>query len=73
MPVRGPADARRRGRGVGRAFVWLLVLGLVIAAVVIAVAGSSGGSNDVQVRPVDGGTTSEIVDQMIQLIEDNTR
>jgi serine/threonine-protein kinase len=71
--ARAPARERRGGRGVGRALVWLLVLGLVIAAVVIAVAGSSGGTRDVEVRPIEGATTVEIVDEMTQLIDDNTR
>ena len=45
---------------------------MIAAAIAFAVGSSQGGSS-VQITPVDGGSTGEIVDQMKQLINDNTR
>ena len=45
-----------------------------VAAALIAYAlGNSAGSGNVQLRDIDGNTAGEIVDQMKQLIDDNTK
>ncbi|MBA3328726.1 MAG: serine/threonine protein kinase [Solirubrobacterales bacterium] len=71
-PARRERPERRPGRG-RQALIPLLIAALVIAAIVIAASGSSGGSDDVRLGPVDGDNTGEIVDQATRLIDDNTR
>ena len=52
-------------------------MALAVAAVLVLVIayalGSSSGSSDVKLSPVDGNDTGEVVDQLNSLIEDNTR
>ncbi|MEA2193041.1 MAG: hypothetical protein QOI73_3162, partial [Solirubrobacteraceae bacterium] len=71
-----PVRQRRREepprRGPGRAIAYVLLAGLVAAVLAFAL-GSSGGSGKVNITNVDGSSTSEVVDQMDQLIDDNTR
>ncbi len=72
-----PVRARRREesaprRGSGRTVAYVLIAGLVAAVLAFAI-GSSGGSNTVNITDVDGSSTSEVVDQMDRLIDDNTR
>jgi len=72
-----PVRARRREepaprRGPRRALAYVLLAALVAAALAFAI-GSSGGSGGVDITEVDGGSTSEVVDQMDRLIDDNTR
>ncbi|MDX6690764.1 MAG: eukaryotic-like serine/threonine-protein kinase [Solirubrobacteraceae bacterium] len=70
-PVRS-RDEPRRNRGAARFVVWLLILAIGAAAIAYALGNSTGGGN-VQLRDVNGNTTGEIVDQMKQLIDDNTK
>jgi eukaryotic-like serine/threonine-protein kinase len=62
---------RRRGSGL-TALAVVLVAGLIAAAIAYAV-GTSQGAPAAKVRQIDGNSTSEIVDQMESLIDDNTR
>jgi serine/threonine-protein kinase len=74
--IEEPVRQRRREepprRGPGRAIAYVLLAGLVAAVLAFAL-GSSGGSGKVNITNVDGSSTSEVVDQMDQLIDDNTR
>ena len=63
----------RRGGGPGRAIAVVLVIALVAAAIAFAYGSSQGGSNSVNITPVDGDSTSEVVEQMNSLIDENTR
>lgn len=65
-------DEPRRKKGAGRVVAWLLILAIGAALIAYA-AGSSAGGGNVKLREIDGNTTGEIVDQMKQLIEDNTK
>ena len=60
-----------RRSGAGRILAVVLVAG-VIAAVIAFAVGTMNASPSVQLSPVDGDTTSEVVDEMNGLIEDNT-
>ncbi len=61
-----------RKSGAGRWVAFLLMF--AIAAALIAYAlGNSAGAGNVQLRDIDGNTASEVVDQMKQLIDDNTK
>ncbi len=74
--VPDPARRRRDEPGTGRSRSPLLLAAitlLVIGGIIFALTSSSGGSNDVQLSPVDGENTGEIVDQATRLIDDNTR
>ena len=76
-----PADAARRGATPRRrdAAAWATALGLLLLAGRASPPRSRSRSaarraaRSVQLTPVDGGSTGEIVDQMKQLIDDNTR
>ena len=63
----------RRGGGPVRAIAVVLVIALVAAAIAFAYGSSQGGSNSVNITPVDGDSVSEVVEQMNSLIDDNTR
>jgi serine/threonine-protein kinase len=63
---------RGRGGGVLKGLAVVLVGGLIAAAIAYAV-GTSQGGQAVTVRPIDGNSTGEIMDQMESLIDDNTR
>ncbi len=67
---RDTAPPRRSNMGTA---LGLLLLAAVIAAAIAFAVGSSQGGSSVQITPVDGGSTGEIVDQMKQLINDNAR
>jgi serine/threonine protein kinase len=71
-----PERSRRRDapprRGPGRAFAFVLLAAIIAAAIAFAY-GNQGSSGSVQITPVDGGSVTEIVDQMEQLVDDNTR
>ncbi|MDQ3676255.1 MAG: hypothetical protein M3401_05535, partial [Actinomycetota bacterium] len=71
------APARRRDepggkRGAGRWVAMLLILALA-AGVIAYAAGNSAGTDNVKLREIDGSSTGEIVDQMKQLVDDNTK
>jgi len=73
-----PARTRRnevqpRRAGPGRAIAVVLVIALVAAAIAFAYGSSQGGTDSVNITPVDGGSVSEVVEQMNALIDDNTR
>jgi len=65
-------DPRPRNGGAGKVLGVVLVAGILAAVIAFAIGNSQGGSS-VKLSPVDGNTTSEVVDQMNQLIDDNTR
>jgi len=74
------ADIRSRRRepparsgGPMRAIIAVLIAGLVAAAIAFAFSSSQSGADSVKITPVDGGSVSEIVEQMDRLIDDNTR
>jgi len=71
-PERLREPPQRGSGGVLKGFAVVLVGGLVAAAIAYAV-GTSQGDQAVTVRPIDGNSTEEIVDQMDSLIDDNTR
>jgi serine/threonine protein kinase len=63
----------RPGRGgAARLLALALIVGIIAAAIAFAIGNSQGGSS-VKISAVDGSTTSEVVDQMNRLIDDNTR
>jgi hypothetical protein len=70
-PSRRDQPPPRRGGG-GRVLAVVLVAALVAALIAFAIGNSQGGSS-VKLSPVDGDTTSDVVDQMNGLIDDNTR
>ncbi|HEV2775042.1 MAG TPA: hypothetical protein VGV90_05585 [Solirubrobacteraceae bacterium] len=51
----------------------VLAVAAVLVVVIAFAIGSSSGSSDVNLSPVDGNDTGEVVDQLNSLIEDNTR
>ncbi len=61
-----------RSNGLGRLMAVLAVAAVLAIAIAYAV-GSSSGSSDVKLSPIDGNDTGEVVDQLNSLIEDNTR
>ncbi|MFP5362007.1 MAG: protein kinase domain-containing protein [Thermoleophilia bacterium] len=65
-------DAPPPRRGAGRILAVVLVAGLIAAALAFAI-GNMQGSSSVELSPVDGESTSDVVDQMNSLIDDNTR
>jgi serine/threonine-protein kinase len=68
-PAARPAGARR-GRGLVRLLVVVAVLAAIAAALYFALLMPSDG---VRLRDVSGGNTSETVQQMKELIDENTR
>ncbi|HEV7884050.1 MAG TPA: serine/threonine-protein kinase, partial [Solirubrobacteraceae bacterium] len=76
LPPPRYADAaaeRRRGGGASRALLWVLLAAVLAAALAFAIGNSQGGSTSVQIRPVNGNSTDEIVNEMERLVDDNTR
>jgi serine/threonine-protein kinase len=74
-PARGDAGAPapaapRRGRALGTTLVLLALLALVAVALFFALTSGGGGPD---VRDVGGETTEEVVRQLRDLIQDNTR
>ena len=76
-PIPEVAPSRRdrppARRSNARAIAAVLLVAAVLAAAIAFAIGSSQGSSSVQLSPVDGDSTSEVVDQMTRLIDDNTR
>ena len=70
-PSRRDLPPPRRAGG-GR-IVAVVLVAAVVATLIAFVIGNSQGSSSVKLSPVDGDTTSDIVDQMTSLIDDNTR
>jgi hypothetical protein len=50
-----------------------VILAALVAAAIAFAYGSKGSSGSVQITPVDGDSVTKIVDQMEQLVDDNTR
>jgi eukaryotic-like serine/threonine-protein kinase len=71
--TRAPAEPARRRSSGKRILAWIALAAVTAAALAFAIGSSGGGSTSVDVRPIDGGSTDEIVDQMTELIDDNTR
>ncbi len=65
-------DAPPQRGGTGRILAVVLIAGVLAAALAFAIANGQGGSS-VKLSPVDGETTSDIVEQMNGLIDDNTQ
>jgi eukaryotic-like serine/threonine-protein kinase len=74
-PARGRAARRApRRRGRFRRFVtMLLILVLVGAGAAAAIIGTSNDSGSVQLRQYAGHKAQELIDEIQQLVEDNTR
>jgi eukaryotic-like serine/threonine-protein kinase len=72
-PPRYADAATKRRSSNGTALLIVLLIGVLGAALAFAISGSQGGSTPVQIRPVNGNSTDEIVDQMNRLVDDNTR
>ncbi len=70
-PSRRDSPPPRRRRA-GPIIAVVLVAGVIAAAIAFAI-GDSQGSSAVKLSPVDGSTAGEVVDQLTQLIDDNTR
>jgi eukaryotic-like serine/threonine-protein kinase len=71
-PPRDAARGRRRGR-LRRMIGTLLVLMLLAAGAIAAVVATSTSSDAVRLRKVVYDNVNQVVDQMQQLIDDNTR
>ena len=71
-PSRRDLEPQRRGSGLNRLLA-VLAVAAVLAVVIAFAIGSSSGSSDIQLTPVDGNDTTEVVDQLNSLIDDNTR
>jgi serine/threonine-protein kinase len=71
-PSRRDLEPARSSGGLGRLIAVLAVAAVLAIAIAFAV-GSTSGSSDVKLSPIDGNDTGEVVDQLNSLIEDNTR
>ena len=72
-PGQAAARERRRKGRLRRTFVTLFVLVLLAAGAIAAVVATSNTSNAVRLRQVVYDQVNQAVDQMQQLIDDNTR
>jgi serine/threonine-protein kinase len=74
-PARAARRApRRRRRGAFRRFITMLLIIVLVAGVAAAVTiGTSGDSNSVHLRQVVGDKAQQIIDEIQQLVEDNTQ
>ena len=63
---------RKSGGGLGK-LIAVLAVAAVLAVTIAFAIGSSQGSSSVDLSPIDGNDTGEVVDQLNSLIEDNTR
>jgi eukaryotic-like serine/threonine-protein kinase len=65
---------RRRRRGALRRFLaMLLILLLVVAGATAAIMGTSNDNNSVHLRQIVGDNAQQIIDEIQQLVEDNTQ
>jgi len=62
----------QRGGGAGKIVPVVLIAAVIVVALAFAI-GNMQGSPSVELSPVDGDTTTEIVEQMNGLIDDNTK
>src|SRR3954470_18014088 len=73
-PARGRAPQQRRRRGAFRRFVTLLLLlALLAGAGAAAYVATSSGDNSVQLRQVVHDNADQVIEDLQQLIDDNTR
>jgi eukaryotic-like serine/threonine-protein kinase len=72
-PQRVAPAAPERRRSPWRGIIIALIVALALAGVGIAVASSVGGEKQVQLREVVRDNVNDSVDEMKQLVEDNTR
>jgi len=72
-PQRVAAAPAERRRSPWRGIIIALIVLLALAGVGIAVASSVGGEKQVQLREVVRDNVNDSVDEMKQLVEDNTR
>jgi serine/threonine protein kinase len=71
-PSRRDVPPPRRSGNAGTILAVVLLIGAIAAAIAFGIGNSQGGTS-VKLFPVDGNTTSEVVNQMNRLIEDNTK
>ena len=71
-PAAQPARRRRRS-GLRRFVTLLVILALIIAGGLAAIIGTSNSNNAVQLRQYTGRTAQDLVNEIQQLIDDNTR
>jgi eukaryotic-like serine/threonine-protein kinase len=72
-PARRQSPQRRR-RGALRRFITMVVILLLVVAVAVAVTvGTSNDNNSVHLREIVGQKAQDIVDQVQQLVKDNTQ
>jgi eukaryotic-like serine/threonine-protein kinase len=76
-PTSGPPRAAQRGRRrrgrLRRFLTMLLILVLLVAGAAAAIIGTSNDSGSVQLRQYAGHKAQELIDEIQQLVEDNTR
>jgi serine/threonine-protein kinase len=71
-PSRRDVPPPRRSGSAGTVLAVVLLIGAIAAAIAFGIGNSQGGTS-VKLSPVDGNTTTEVVNQMTRLIDDNTR
>jgi eukaryotic-like serine/threonine-protein kinase len=71
-PARPAKRGRRRG-ALRRFLTMLLVLVIIVAGALAAIIGTSSSNNAVQLRQYTGHKAHELIDEITQLINDNTR
>ena len=64
--------SRKSGGGLGKLIAVLAIAAVLAVAIAFAIGSSQGGSS-VNLSPIDGNDTGEVVDQLNSLIDDNTR
>jgi serine/threonine-protein kinase len=67
------ADRPRRRTGAGQIVLYLVLAAIAAGAIAFAIGNAQGGKSNVSVTPVSGRSTDSIVEQMTQLVDDNTR
>jgi len=73
-PATGRRPARRKRRSAFRRFVTMVVVLLLVAAgALAAILGTSSSDNAVQLRQYTGHKAQDLIDEIQQLIDDNTR
>ena len=73
-PAPGRRPARRKRRSAFRRFVTMVVVLLLVAAgALAAILGTSSSDNAVQLRQYTGHKAQDLIDEIQQLIDDNTR